>query len=405
MGILIPIILVTFCSIVIWRSCDGFAVASDYLGRNLSDGVKGATINAIASSMPELFTTMFFLFFLHDVDGFSGGIGTTAGSAIFNAMIIPAMAILAVIYSGMTKSVSVSKKVIARDGVALIVTELILIILISGTTLYWWHGAVLMGIYGIYITYMLTSMTKVDAIDSDEYHAMKEGEKDDDDDDDDNKSRRSLIEHGLRLDLESLVVGKKQMTAANAWPLLIISTVTIAVSCYLLVLACEWLGAKSYEVPFLGIYEGLDIPIMFVALVIASMASSIPDTIISMKDAQKGNYDDAVSNAMGSNMFDICFALGFPLFLFTMINGPISMTPEIIELSGELRVLLWLITIVVFFVFYIGKNVGTRKAYFLLALYGLFLLFVIGRSNNDPISESIGIFLREILGFLNYFFY
>ena len=395
MGILIPLILVTFCAVVIWRSVDGFAVASDYLGRNLSDGVKGATINAVASSMPELFTTIFFLFFLHDVDGFSGGIGTTAGSAIFNAMIIPAMAILAVIYSGMTKSVQVSKKVILRDGVALIVTEFILIILISGATLYWWHGVILMLIYVIYITYMLTSMTKVEAIDSDDYHAKMEGEKDDAKEED--KSKRTLIEHGLRLDLESLVVGKNQMTAANAWPLLIISTVTIAVSCYLLVLACEWLGAKSYEVPYLGVYDGLDIPILFVALIIASMASSIPDTIISMKDAQKGNYDDAVSNALGSNMFDICFALGFPLFLYTLLNGPINMTPEIIELSGELRVMLWLITIIVFFIFYLGKNIGTAKAYLLLFLYSLFILFVIGRSNGDPISAAIGEFMRALL--------
>ena len=131
MGLLIPTILVAFCSIVIWRSVDGFTVASDYLGRNLSDGVKGATINAIASSMPELFTTIFFLFFLNDVDGFSGGIGTTAGSAIFNSMIIPAVAILAVIYAGMTKVVTVSKKVIRRDGIALILTEGILIVLIG----------------------------------------------------------------------------------------------------------------------------------------------------------------------------------------------------------------------------------------------------------------------------------
>ena len=54
MGILIPIILIVLTSIVIWKSSDGFDVASSYLGRNLSNGVKGATINAISSSMPEL---------------------------------------------------------------------------------------------------------------------------------------------------------------------------------------------------------------------------------------------------------------------------------------------------------------------------------------------------------------
>ena len=89
MGIIIPLVLVLISSLIIWRASDAFETASDYLGRNLSDGVKGATINAIASSMPELFTSMFFLFVLRDVDGFSGGIGTTAGSAIFNSMIIP----------------------------------------------------------------------------------------------------------------------------------------------------------------------------------------------------------------------------------------------------------------------------------------------------------------------------
>ena len=60
MGIIIPIILIIITSIIIWKSSDGFDVASSYLGRNLSNGVKGATINAISSSMPELLTTIFF---------------------------------------------------------------------------------------------------------------------------------------------------------------------------------------------------------------------------------------------------------------------------------------------------------------------------------------------------------
>ena len=34
----------------------------------------------------------------------------------------------------------------------------------------------------------------------------------------------------------------------------------------------------------------------------------------------KGDYDDAVSNAVGSNIFDICVALGLPL-LATLYTG------------------------------------------------------------------------------------
>ena len=99
MGILIPLIFIVICCIIIWKASNGFEVSSEYLGRNLSDGVRGATINAIASSMPELFTTIFFLIYLKDTDGFSGGIGTTAGSAIFNGMIIPALVIFVVLFS------------------------------------------------------------------------------------------------------------------------------------------------------------------------------------------------------------------------------------------------------------------------------------------------------------------
>ena len=116
--------------IVIWRSSDGFQAASDYLGRNLTEGVRGATINAIGSSMPELFTTLFSLMMLGELDNFAFGMGTTSGSAIFNIMIIPAVVILAVTLFGIVKKVEVSKKVILRDGLGLIFCEFLLMYII-----------------------------------------------------------------------------------------------------------------------------------------------------------------------------------------------------------------------------------------------------------------------------------
>lgn len=393
MGIILPLFLVLISSLVIWRASDAFETASDYLGRNLSDGVKGATINAIASSMPELFTSLFFLFVLRDVDGFSGGIGTTAGSAIFNGMIIPSMAILAVIYAGITNKIKVSQKVVRRDGLTLIITEFLFILMISGQALYWYHGVFLMLIYLVYLGYMLSTMTKKDKIHHADY-AGNEGRGEDDED------KPNLIKSTLTFDLESLIVGNKALKDSNAWPLLIISTIVIALACYFLVTACEWLGADVYHVPFIGELHGLDIPIMFVALILAAAASSIPDTIISMKDSKKGNYDDAISNALGSNMFDICFALGFPLFLFTLINGPIHMTQEVIDLSGELRMMLLILTVLTFFVFISGSYMGKGKAFTLVGLYVLFTLFIIGRSNGNPVSMEIASWLRTMVDFL-----
>ncbi len=160
MGLLIPLIIIALCCLVIWRAGDGFMVASEYVGRHLSEGVRGATINAIASSMPEVFTSFFFLFVLNDASGFSGGIGTTAGSAIFNSMVIPAVSIIAVLSMGAMKRIEISRKVLFRDGIALIIAEFIFLILISGSALDWHHGLLLMSVYVVYIVFMFATMDK-----------------------------------------------------------------------------------------------------------------------------------------------------------------------------------------------------------------------------------------------------
>jgi cation:H+ antiporter len=383
MGLLIPILIIVFCCLVIWKASDGFETSSEYLGRNLSEGVRGATINAIASSMPELFTTIFFLIFLKDTDGFSGGIGTTAGSAIFNGMIIPAVVILAVLYSKVTTKIEVSKKVILRDGVSLIIAETILILLISGNTLYWWHGLVLMATYVVYITYMLSSMKKVEVTEHD------------DDDDDGEIESVGFFKGLLTLNLEGLIIGGKEINSRNSWTLLILSMLVIGSACLLLVVACEFIGSDTYTL--LGNeFNGLNIPIMFVAVILASAATSVPDTIISIRDARNGNYNDAISNALGSNIFDICFALGFPLFMYCLIYGPIKMDPSVVEFSSELRILLLIFTIMAFFVYYIGKYMDQTKAYILFLMYLLFTIHICGKSVDATWANEISNFLRSI---------
>ena len=175
----------------------------------------------------------------------------------------------------------------------------------------------------------------------------------------------------------------------------------IAGVCYWLVLACEWLGDKTYEVPYLGTFEGLDIPVMFVALILASAASSFPDTIISIKDAKKGNYDDAISNALGSNIFDVCFALGLPLFVFTLINGPIVMSEDIIDLSSELRLLLLLSTVAALVIFTTGKYMGRGKAFILLGIYVFFVTYIVGRGTGNEWAQSIADGLVSVVHFFN----
>ena len=389
MGIIIPIFLIILSCLIIWRACYGFETSSQYLGRDLSDGVRGATINAISSSVPELFTTAFFLIYLKDTDGFSGGIGTTAGSAIFNGMVIPALVILTVIYFLGKKNIEVSKKIILRDGVSLILAELILILIISGNELNWWHGAILMFTYFVYLTYMLINMDRTKKSDKKLIDHETENESEP-------KNDESIINSIFKIDLEKLIIGRNQINNFNSTILLVISTLVIGTSCLMLVYACEIIGADTYKIPFLGEFHGLDIPILFVAVILASAATSVPDTVISVRDAKQGNYNDAISNALGSNIFDICFALGFPLFFFCLFYGPINMNPETIKFSSELRILLLILTIVSFIIFYFGKTMGKLKAFLLLGIYCLFTAYIVSISAGFSWAISISNFLEKI---------
>jgi cation:H+ antiporter len=371
------LLLIIICCLIIWRASDGFETASEYLGRNLNEGVRGATINAIGSSMPELFTTLFFLFILKDKDGFAGGIGTTAGSAIFNGMIIPAVVILVVVMKGMTSHVTVSRKVLLRDGIALLLCELVLIFLVGGDTLDWQHGLILMLLYVIYVVYMLTSMKR------NNNREEEESEEEEDYGEEENNEEGVMIKNIFTLNLEPIFI-RNNINTTNAWVLLIASMSVIGFACLLLVKSCEWLG------------DDLNVPIYFIAVILASAATSVPDTILSMKDAQKGNYDDAVSNALGSNIFDVCFALGFPLFLFTIIYGPITMSAETVAQVAELRILLFILTLVAFVIYIARKNLGKMSAFLLLFIYLVFTLYILGRSVDAEVTNQIQSILNSI---------
>ena len=361
-GLIIPLLLIFFCGYVIWRAGDTFLEGSNYIGRNLKDGVKGATINAVASSMPELFIALFFLFYLQDLSGFSGGLGTSFGSVIFNSLIIPSVAIIGVLSDPLKKSVVVSKKIILRDGVWLLLVEFVLIYFIQQGEISWKESLILLLVYCLYLFYLFKTMKGGGEINYEEPFTDKE--------------KISILSAFMIFDLKRLLIGNKPLNSTKAWFVFSVSSLVIGFVCYFLVVACEWLGSEYYTVPYLGDFSGLGVPLLFVALVFAAIGSSFPDTIISYKDAQKGNYDDAVSNAYGSNIFNLCVALGAPLFLFTIYTGPILLTKEIISLVSSISY--WIVGLTIFSIFlYTGSGGVTKnKAYVLILSYFVFIIYV-----------------------------
>lgn len=361
--------VIVLASVIIMFACDGFDDASSYLGRNMPPGVKGATINAIASSLPELFTTGFLLFLYHDHDGFSAGIATCAGSAVFNAVIIPGLCILAVMFIGVKQADGTVKKIpyiqvgqatIIRDGLFFLAAELVLIYFLGGTTMAWWMGGALMVLYVFYFAFLMFQWRSGRTEDEDD---------DDEDDDDDADEEPSTLKALLTFDFNSLLFKGADFTTGSAWTVLGLTTAVIGVAC----LGLSWAVIEAADV--------LGVAPYFTAVILAAAATSVPDTVISVKDALRGDYDDAVSNAVGSNIFDITVALGLPLFLYGMVYGDVSLAAAGSHAAvQELRIALIAVSLIVLGIFLAGSKIGRGKAVMLFSLYFAWTTFVLGRA-------------------------
>lgn len=351
LNILLYLFLIGISSYIIWRATDGFELASDYLGRKLSKGIKGASLNAIASSMPEFLATLFFLFYIREPDSFSGGIGITGGSAVFNILVIPIGIYFVVMITQKISRVPVNRKIIFRDGIVLLVMTALVAIVVNRPTLDYRHGLLLTLPYFIYLGWLFVS-AKESMKEEVSFVYLP-------------RHKRSGSMDFAKIDLEKIILRGKQVRKENAWILLIGSVIVMVLGTWLLVFGTDKLG------------KILHIPLIFVSVVLAAAASSIPDTMISMRDARKGNYEDAFSNALGSNIFDISFALGFPLLLYTLVYEPISMNTNIIETSSELWLFLLGITAIMIVLLVTGKYLTMTKIWIMVLLYIAFIVFIV----------------------------
>jgi cation:H+ antiporter len=373
---------ISISCIIIWRSSHGFEIASDFLGRKLPPGIKGATLNAIASSMPEFLTTLFFLFYLRDADGFSGGLGVTSGSALFNLLIIPALVLLMLFSSGKIKSIELNKKVLLREGGVLLLSQLIFVGFLFSGELMGRHGLILLLVYLMYLVLLFSISKKRKTVDPG--FSMPEGQM--------NKGPLWAL---LSLDLTSLLLQNRKINPFRAWTLLGLSTLIMTFGTWLLVYGTDLFGEKT------------SIPLIFVAVVLSAAATSVPDTIISIKDARKGNYDDAISNALGSNIFDIAFALGFPIFLYNLIHGEsMELRHDLLAFTKEVWVFLLLATFLALAILLFGKKFTRPKAFMMLGIYLLFLFFVATQVGDgfSSIGLPIGEFLTNVANWIGTLF-
>ncbi|XP_033991581.1 sodium/potassium/calcium exchanger 4 isoform X1 [Trematomus bernacchii] len=172
-----------------------------------------------------------------------------------------------------------------------------------------------------------------------------------------------------------------------SWPLLLMLFVTVP-NCakprwekfFMLsfFLATVWIAVFSYFMVWMVTIIGytLGIPDVIMGITFLAAGTSVPDCIASLIVARQGLGDMAVSNTIGSNVFDILVGLGAPWAIQTMC---VSYGSEVmINSKGLLYSVVLLLGSVALTVLGIHVNkwrLDTKLGIYVLVLYAIFLCF------------------------------
>ncbi|TGZ73251.1 hypothetical protein CRM22_001630 [Opisthorchis felineus] len=141
------------------------------------------------------------------------------------------------------------------------------------------------------------------------------------------------------------------------------------------VMCCVWIGLFTIIMMWMISIIGVTfhIPDTIMGLTFIAAGSSVPDAIASILVVREGEGDMAVSNAVGSNVFDILVCMGLPWFLKCLTAG----APVIIYSKGLVYAVLTLFTTVLFLLGVTHLNRWRlTKPYGLVLLLGYFVVLV-----------------------------
>ena len=353
----------TVIALIISEACEPFADAAQWVGIRLKlpPSVRGATLDAVASSMPELFTGLFFVTvaltgtksnaqrLLDSAEGYGSTIATCAGSSIYNLVLIPAVCALAVAHSRPRKPfVEVSREIVNRDGMWVLATQIGLLVFLFQPRLDWWMGAVALLAYVAYVLHLFIATRRFRT-------RLAEGQAQE------QPGETATMFFGAY---------EVSLSGRSSAIILAVSTLVAAAACYLLVDLTNESARKLNVSPF------------FVAVVLTAAVSSIPDTFMSLGSARRGDDAGAMSNVFGSNIFDICIGMSIPLMVSCYLNDwePVVLVgPDDQTLRGVvgLRVFLFFLTGIVIFVMWKFGRVTRRTGLVFCGLYASFIAYVV----------------------------
>ena len=339
MLILLYAALMLLCFVFLARICDRFFVDSlDRIAADLklSNEAAGATLMAVGSSAPELFVSLFSV--LRPGNHAAIGIGSIVGSALFNLL-----AIIGVV--ALVKKTRLTWQPVLRDILFYAISVGLLLYVIFDGSFDLKNAILFLFIYVVYVVAVI-NWRRLFPYDDSDYHP------------------------------DFSVEEERPISGNSIIDRLLLALFPARKNYYLVfVEAILWIAGLSWGLVEMAIHISvlLHISEAIIALTVLAIGTSVPDLISSVIVARQGRGDMAVSNAVGSNIFDILVGLGLPFLISVLISGrPITAQHQNLVASAVIL----FASVVVFVALLLMKHwkIGWVTGAVLLGLYLAYLV-------------------------------
>lgn len=322
-----------------------FVVSLDKISNklNMSHDMAGATLMAIGSSAPELFVAMIAIF---KPGGHADiGIGTIVGSALFNLLVIIGTV-------GVVKNTTLAWQLVARDLLFYVIGIVALFYVLNNGHVSMLEAGVFLAIYAIYVFCVVKWRRWFKYKTYDEDPVAEEEE-----------AKKGLMKIFMPFDwLLDLFFPKPKYYFA----VFFISIGFIGALCWVLVESA------------IVISHTLEIPEVVIALTVLAVGTSVPDMMSSVIVAKQGRGGMAVSNGIGSNIFDIFVGLGLPWMIKSYLVDS-ELVTNIEGLSISIALLFGSVLLLLGALIYQKWRLNHRLGYILIILYLAYLVWEILR--------------------------
>jgi cation:H+ antiporter len=311
----------------IWLGSGWLESSAEHLSRyyGLPAVIQGSVVVAVGSSFPELASVVFTA-----IGGaFDMGVGAVVGSAIFNILVIPAIAGLA---SG--DAIDSNRTIVYKEAQFYMIAVSAIVVTFAMAVIYYPTSG------GMELSGRITRELAL----------------------------LPLLLYGLYLFIQWQDVSDHESTADRSDIDVVSEWWTLAMGLVVILVAVEQLvGAVEH------LNHTFGIPQFLAGVTIIAGATSLPDTLISVRTARAGKGITSLGNVLGSNTFDLLVAI--PLGVLIVGTATINF-----EVAVPMMGVLTLATILLFTVLRTDLKLTDIEAYTLLASYLVFVAWIIAET-------------------------